>query len=141
MCIRDSCYESGGAGIACTVEDYSKVIDALANGGAGADGARILKPESIAKMSENRLNEQQLKDFHIGGKLEYGYGLGVRTLLDPTASKSPLGEFGWDGAAGAYVLIDPVNHLSLFYVQAAPDSGTAFSDIHPTLRDLVYDSL
>ena len=137
----NDCYESGGAGIACTVEDYSKVIDALANGGAGADGARILKPESIAKMSENRLNEQQLKDFHIGGKLEYGYGLGVRTLLDPTASKSPLGEFGWDGAAGAYVLIDPVNHLSLFYVQAAPDSGTAFSDIHPTLRDLVYDSL
>ena len=84
---------------------------------------------------------QQLEDFHIGGKNEYGYGLGVRTLLDPDASKSPLGEFGWDGAAGAYVLADPQNHLALFYVQAAPDSSSAFSTIHPTLRDLVYDAV
>lgn len=134
-------YESGGGGIACTVESYSKVIDALANGGVAATGAQILKPESIAMMSENRLNEQQLADFHIGGKYEYGYALGVRTLLDASASKSPIGEFGWDGAAGAYVLIDPKNHLAVFYVQAAPESGTAFSTIHPTLRDLIYDAI
>lgn len=137
----NDCYESGGGGIACTVESYNKVIDAIACDGVAATGKQILRPESIAKMSENRLDEQQLKDFHIGGKLEYGYGLGVRTLMDASASKSPLGEFGWDGAAGAYVLIDPKNHLSLFYVQAAPESGSAFSTIHPTLRDLVYEGL
>lgn len=134
-------FESGGGGIACTVEAYSKVLDALANGGVGATGEQILKPESITEMSGNRLNEQQLKDFHIGGKHEYGYGLGVRTLIDPSMSKSPVGEFGWDGAAGAYVLADPKNHLAVFYVQAAPDSGTAFSTIHPTLRDLIYDAI
>lgn len=132
-------YESGGGGVCCSVADYAKVIDALANDGVGATGARILQPESIAEMSRNRLNEQQLKDFHIGGKHEYGYALGVRTLLDTTKSKSPLGEFGWDGASGAYVLIDPKNHLALFYVQEAPESGVAFSTIHPTLRDLVYE--
>lgn len=134
-------YESGGGGVCCSVADYAQVIDALANEGVGATGVRILQPESIAEMSRNRLNEQQLKDFHIGGKLEYGYALGVRTLLDPTKSKSPLGEFGWDGAAGAYVLIDPKNHLALFYAQEAPDSGVAFSTIHPTLRDLVYEAI
>jgi len=132
-------YESGGGGVCCSVADYAKVIDALANDGVGTTGARILQPESIAEMSRNRLNEQQLKDFHIGGKHEYGYALGVRTLLDPTKSKSPLGEFGWDGAAGAYAVIDPTNHLALFYAQEAPDSGVAFSTIHPTLRDLVYE--
>ena len=134
-------YESGGGGVACTVEAYSKIIDALANDGIGANGTQILKPESIKEMSKNRLNEQQLQDFHIGGKLEYGYGLGVRTLIDENASKSPIGEFGWDGAAGAYVLIDPKNHLAVFYVQAAPESGPAFSTIHPTLRDLIYDAV
>lgn len=134
-------YESGGGGICCSVSDYAKVIDALANDGVGATGVRILKPESISEMSRNRLNEQQLKDFHIGGKHEYGYALGVRTLMDPEKSKSPIGEFGWDGAAGAYVLADPKNHLALFYVQEAPDSGVAFSTIHPTLRDLVYEAL
>lgn len=134
-------YESGGAGIACTVESYSKVLDILANEGIGANGVQILKPESIAQMSQNRLNEQQLADFHIGGKHEYGYALGVRTLLDPSKSKSPFGEFGWDGAAGAYVLADPKNHLAVFYVQAALDSGPAFSTIHPMLRDLIYDAI
>ena len=134
-------YESGGAGIGCTVDAYSKVLDALANGGVAANGARILKSESIDEMRRNRLNEQQLADFHIGGKLEYGYGLGVRTLLDPSRSKSPVGEFGWDGAAGAYVLADPTNRLAVFYVQAAVESGPAFATIHPTLRDLVYDAI
>ena len=134
-------YESGGAGVGCTVKGYVQVIDALANGGTGATGAQILSPKAVLKMSENQLSETQLSDFHIGGKLEYGYGLGVRTLIDPTKSKSPLGEFGWDGAAGAYVLVDPKNHLALFYVQEAPDSGTAFSTIHPTLRDLIYEEL
>lgn len=134
-------YESGGAGIACTVGDYIKVLDALACGGVSSKGVQILKPETIREMSTNCLNERQLADFHIGGKHEYGYALGVRTLLDPTKSKSPIGEFGWDGAAGAYALVDPVNHLSIFYAQAAPESGPAFSTIHPTLRDLVYDAI
>lgn len=134
-------YESGGGGILCSVDDYSKVIDALACKGIGANGAQILKPESIKAMSTNRLNPQQLEDFHIGGKLEYGYGLGVRTLMDTSASKSPLGEFGWDGAQGAYVLVDPQNELSVFYVQAAPENGPAFATIHPTLRDLIYEAI
>ena len=138
--INDS-YESGGAGVGCTVLGYSKVIDALANGGVGATGAQILKPETIRMMSENQLNETQLSDFHVGGKLEYGYALGVRTLLDPKKSRSPLGEFGWDGAAGAYVLVDPKNHLAIFYVQEAPDSGFAFAEVHPTLRDLTYEAI
>ena len=43
--------------------------------------------------------------------------------------------------SGAYVLIDPKSRLSLFYVEAAADTGVAFSTIHPTLRDLVYEAL
>ena len=33
--------ESGGAGLTCTVDAYSAVLSALANGGVGANGARI----------------------------------------------------------------------------------------------------
>lgn len=141
LCRITDQFESGGGGISCTVEDYAKVLDALANDGIAANGNRILTSASIREMSTNRLNDQQLKDFHIGGKLEYGYGLGVRTLIDESKSRSPLGEFGWDGAAGAYVLADPRNHLAIFYVQAAPESGSAFSEIHPTLRDMTYEAL
>ncbi|HIZ41933.1 MAG TPA: beta-lactamase family protein [Candidatus Gemmiger excrementigallinarum] len=134
-------YESGGAGLCTTVDEYSKVLDALANGGVGANGRRILKPESIALMSRNWLNEQQLADFAKCGKDGYGYGLGVRTLMDGTKAKSPVGEFGWDGAAGAFSLVDPANHLCLYYAHQILGMLEAYSEIHPTIRDLTYEGL
>lgn len=134
-------YDSGGAGLACSVDAYSLVLDALANGGVGASGARILKTESILAMSRNRLNAQQMQDFSKAGKIGYGYGLGVRTLVDGAQSKSPVGEFGWDGAAGAYALIDPVNHISIFYAHEIIGMIEAYSEIHPTIRDLAYEAM
>jgi CubicO group peptidase (beta-lactamase class C family) len=134
-------YESGGAGLTCTVDAYSMVLDALANDGVGATGVRILTPESIRTMSKNWLTDQQLEDFKKSGKVGYGYGLGVRTLIDGTHSKSPLGEFGWDGAAGAYALIDPINHISIFYAHEILGMITAYSEIHPTIRDLAYEAV
>lgn len=134
-------YESGGAGLAITVSDYSKLADALACGGMGATGNRILKPESVLLMSRNWLDETELQDFAMAGKVGYGYGLGVRTLIDGSKSKSPIGEFGWDGAAGAYALVDPKNKVSVFYAQEVLGMLAAYFEIHPTIRDLVYEAL
>lgn len=134
-------YESGGAGLTTTVNEYSKVMEALANGGVGRTGAQILKPESILTMSRNWLTEQELADFSKSGKDGYGYGLGVRTLIDPAKAKSPVGEFGWDGAAGAFSLVDPINHISVFYAHEILGMLEAYSEIHPTLRDLIYEAM
>lgn len=49
-------YESGGAGLVCTVDSYSLILDALANGGIGLTGERILKPETIHLMTRNALS-------------------------------------------------------------------------------------
>ena len=133
--------ESGGAGLTCTVDSYSVVLDALANGGVGANGARILQPESIDLLRENRLNGQQMADFSRAGKVGYGYGLGVRTLVDGSRSKSPVGEFGWDGAAGAYAVADPKNGVSIFYAHQILGMITAYSEIHPAIRDLAYEAM
>lgn len=134
-------YESGGAGVATSVDEYSKVMDALACGGVGADGSRILKPESISLMSRNWLDERELEDFSELGKVGYGYGLGVRTLIDGSRAKSPLGEFGWDGAAGAFCLADPANGVSIFYTHEILNMPEAYSEIHPTIRDLTYEAM
>lgn len=134
-------YESGGAGLTCTVDAYSMVLDALSNDGVGATGERIIQPESIHTMSRNWLTDQQLEDFKKSGKVGYGYGLGVRTLIDGACSKSPVGEFGWDGAAGAYALIDPINHLSIFYAHEILGMIAAYSEIHPAVRDLVCEAV
>lgn len=111
-------YESGGAGLTSCAEDYAIFIDALACGGIGKNGNRILKSETVELMGRNHLNDIQLADF-CQLRPGYGYGLGVRTHIDKTqsGSLSPIGEFGWDGAAGAFSLVDTQNKLSLTLFQ------------------------
>ena len=139
-CLSDR-YDSGGAGLVCTAEAYSTVLDALACGGEGKDGARILSTESLARMAENQLTPGMLSEYQMPWRMEYGYGLGVRTLIHPEDSPTPQGEFGWDSAGGAYTLADPVNHISILYAQEILNMIRSYSEIHPTLRNLVYDAL
>lgn len=136
-------YESGGAGIVSSVDDYILFADAMACGGVGANGARIICPETIDLMRTSRITGTCANDFKraCANKPGYTYALGVRTHIDPKASesKSPIGEFGWDGAAGSYVLIDPENHLSIFYAQHVLGHPAAYDVIHPFIRNAAYD--
>lgn len=136
-------YESGGAGLISTLDDYAMFIDALSNYGVGANGYRVISPDFIDQMRADALHEISKKDFAMLGKIGYSYGLGVRTLVDKEISgaRSPLGEFGWDGAAGAYALIDVDNHLAIFYLQHICGCNYAYDVIHPTIRNLTYDML
>ena len=134
-------YDSGGAGLCSTLSDYILLPEALPNGGMGRDGYPLLKPETIERMRENHLFGSRKVGFQLRWSRlgSYGYGLGVRTRLDQSdGSHSPVGEFGWDGAAGAYCIADPKNQLSAFYVQHVLDMGPVFEVIHPRLRDLIY---
>ena len=140
FCLSE-CYESGGAGICCSAEAYSAFIEALANGGVGRNGAQILTPAGIALLSENQLSEGILPDFQTAWRKEYGYALGVRTMLQPVTALSPVGEFGWDGAAGAYALADPVNRISIFYAQEVLGMNIVYQEVHPKLRDLTYKAM
>lgn len=135
-------YESGGAGLFSTVDDYSLFADALANGGQSAEGYPLLSENSINQMRTNQLDKTGLRDFHQSPRFfGYGYGLGVRTHMLPSISNahSPVGEFGWDGAAGAYVLIDPETHLSIVYAQHIFNCSYSYEVIHTRIRDMVYD--
>lgn len=130
-------YESGGAGIITTIDDYVSFISALANYGTAINGAHILSPEMIDEMRTNQFTDEQLKNFWTG--TDYGYGLGCRTKIKNVHSKSPLGEFGWDGAARAYNMIDVKNNLGLFFdMQVLGADGGA---IHGFIRDTVYETL
>jgi len=130
-------YDSGGAGITTTIADYSKFCSALANGGVGARGAKILSAGTIDLLRTNQLNAQQLKDFNWPQLKGYGYGLGVRTLIDKAAgSTGNLGEFGWGGAAGATVLVDPQLKLSVFYAHHMLNPQEDY--YQPRLRNVVY---
>lgn len=136
-------YESGGAGLITTVSAYCKLIDALSCGGEGYNGARILKPETVQLFMTPYTSGTTQEDFMYfrRGRRDYAYGLGVRVRVDKTGGRSPLGEFGWDGAAGSYFLVDPKNSLSIVYAQHVMGCIEAFDNIHPTVRDLVYEGM
>lgn len=135
-------YESGGAGLMGTATAYSKVIEALANGGVTKDGKRILSEDSIRMFMHAVTTGKAQEDFEAGGKgPTYGYGLGVRVKRNMETGRTPVGEFGWDGAAGAYSLIDPINHVSIFHAQHVLGFLPVYLEIHPMLRDLAYEGL
>lgn len=113
----DALYESGGAGLYSTINDYLKFSQMLANGGS-YNGKRIIGRKTIDLMRTNHLNEEQLKDFSSSYLAGYGYGLGVRTLMSKAQghSNGSIGEFGWTGMLGTYVSIDPQEGFSVVYM-------------------------
>ena len=134
-------YDSGGAGVVSSVSDMLAFAQALANGGTGANGARILSPRTVDLMRINQLSEAQSRDFNWPQMAGYGYGLGVRTMVCPAlgGSLSSIGEFGWGGAAGAYIMIDPDHRLCAFYAQHMLNNQEPY--VHPRLRNLIYQSV
>ncbi len=134
-------YESGGAGLISCTEDYAKLGDALSCGGVSADGARILKPETVEIIKQNLLCEAGLNEIRISmGRKAYGYGCGMQIFMHPEAvgSPAPAGIFGWDGAAGSCIQMDTASKTCLVYTQHVRNCGPAYDIIHPTLRDLVF---
>lgn len=134
-------YDSGGAGIITSVSDYAKLAAALAGFGLGASGERILSKAAVELLRTNRLTGQLLKDYNRPHMKGCGYGLGVRTHEDPASSGliCGKGEFGWVGAAGASILVDPDVGLGVFYAQHCLNPREEY--YQPRLRNVVYTCL
>jgi CubicO group peptidase (beta-lactamase class C family) len=134
-------YESGGAGLISSVDDYIKFANALCNKGKAMNGERILSKSTIDLMRTNHLDETSLNDFNWIQMSGYGYGLGVRTMINKAkgGSLGPVGEFGWGGAAGTYVIIDPDNELAVFYAQHMLNNQEPY--VHPRIRNIIYNCL
>lgn len=135
-------FESGGGGMIGDVESFITFADALASGGKGKDGTQILSPEMIQLWSANQLGSRSRKSFDGWKRIGYSYGLGVRTrVTNRIGGRGSVGEFGWDGAAGAWTMIDPANHVSAFFGMHVLNYGYSYDVIHPTIRGLIYEGL
>ena len=98
-------YESGGAGVVSTVNDYIKFLEGIRLG-------KVISPDTIEKMTVDYLTDEQRAVCWV--EKGYGYGLGIRTP-DKTGKRT---DFGWNGAAGAYGAVDLKNEITLYYSQA-----------------------
>ena len=136
--------DSGGAGLFASVDEYIKIITVIACGGTTKDGYVLLRPETIEMMKQNRICDSARDDFD---KYNYGWGYGwglcCRTHMRPDVSfsLSPVGEMGWDGAAGAFVMIDTDNRLAMYFGTHIMDFPYNAKTIHPRLRNYLYEDL
>lgn len=143
MDYNTAAFASGGAGLLSTMGDYFKFVRMLALGGS-VDGVRILSKKSIELISTPRLNEAQLKDFTSGDPCCFGesfsYGYGVRVLVKPhSETMSNIGEWGWAGALGTWMHIDPKENL--FYVYVHQTTPADHVNYVPYLNNAIYSSL
>ena len=94
-------YASGGAGCVSTVDDYMKFLEGLRTG-------KLLKPETVQLMQTDRLTAHQKRTYTSA--VNYGYGLGLRCPKEG----GRFHNFGWGGAAGAYLTIDPTCNMTAY---------------------------
>lgn len=136
-------YDSGGAGLFATVDDYMKIITAVACGGTAENGYRVLSPEAVRMMGENRVCAKGLASRRSGRLYGYGWGLGCRVHMDPVVSlsRAPVGEFGWDGAANAFAMVDATNRVAVYFGAHILGCTYGYNLIHPHIRNLIYEGL
>ena len=110
-------FETGNPRLFSTGRDFSRLMQMLANGGE-LDGVRVMGRKTIDLMRTNTLNAAQLKDFQDDYNAGYGYGYGVRTLLDKAAGNNngALGSFGWTGGFGTWCEADPEDGVSIVFM-------------------------
>ena len=134
-------YDGGGGGMVSTVEDYMCFADMLANGGVGEDGTRILSAATVSLMGQSGLTPTQARSFTWEGMdgRNYGFGVSVHTEPGVSGSLAPAGEFGWGGAAGSAVYIDPASHTAIFYAQHVMNAHE--ERVMAALRNVVFGCL
>lgn len=122
--LNASSYARGGHGLFSTLKDYS-IFAKMLHSGKSENMDQILDQKTLQLMSTNFLDKKYLPieistigilkdDNYVNGLEAYGWGLGCRTLLEPSKQNNlgSVGEFGWAGAASTYFLVDNSKNLS-----------------------------
>ena len=139
---RTKNYESGGAGLVGTIEDYNKFAVCLSNGGVSQNGYRLLKEETIEQIKKAHIKIDEVgKSFTCVQGDDYSYGLGVRTRIKDTEWGLSKGEFGWDGAAGSYLMVDTAKNISIVMGMHLKTWPAIFSGEHLDIVKIIYENL
>ena len=121
---REPAFESGGAGLVSTLDDYAAFARMLMNGGT-ADGRRILSEAAVRFMTAPQLNETLRKDMweNLSG---YNYSCLMRVCDHPGRAVlfTEKHEYGWDGWLGTYFANLPEQKITFLLAQNVTDAGT-----------------
>jgi CubicO group peptidase (beta-lactamase class C family) len=111
----------GGGGLASTADDYGRFVRMFLNGGA-LDGARVLKPETVALMGQNHIGAVSVPalktalprsaDFTFIADGRDKWGLGFLITTDQVPGKRSSGSLSWGGINNTFFWIDPVRGIA-----------------------------
>lgn len=119
-------FESGGAGLVSTIDDYAKFGQMLLQGGE-YEGRRLLAPNTVKYMTRGRLYGVPEQDFNWDGLQGFGYRNLMRIAGDADAFtfNASVGEYGWDGWLGPYFANLPKEDATILLMMQKTDTGTA----------------
>lgn len=123
---NENAFESGGAGLFSTLDDYSHFAQMLMNGGT-YKGKEILTPATVHYMTCSQLMDGPQHAFDNWNGLEgHTYSNLMRILVNPDQALiiGHKGEYGWDGWLGAYFMNDPESRTTLLMMTQMRDYGT-----------------
>jgi methyl acetate hydrolase len=111
----------GGGGLASTAADYSRFVRMILSDGT-LDGARILKPDTVAAMGRNAIGNlgvpalgsalpARSDDFSFIADGRDKWGLGFLITVDDVKGKRSAGSLSWGGIYNTYFWIDRARGL------------------------------
>jgi CubicO group peptidase (beta-lactamase class C family) len=122
-------YQSGGAGLSGTAENYARFAQMLTNGGALGD-VRILKEETARLMGGNNFTEEN----------PYGLGVSIKEPLPGAMHPDLPGAFGWGGIFNTRYFSDPSMELTVVFMSQSLPNDQIGSLYNASTR-LIYQSL
>ena len=122
---REPAFESGGAGLVSTLDDYMAFAQMLLNNGVDKGGRRILSEAAVRYMRTPQHSERVRADLWdgLGG---YSYSCLMRVCDRPGEAGllTRPGEYGWDGWLGTYFSNIPDREITFLLCQNITDTGT-----------------
>ena len=143
---------SGGGGLFSTAVDYVRFLRALLMGGQ-LEGARILKPETVALMSQNQIGEFEAgvmyavdpkisNDFDFFPGTSSRFGLGFLLNGKAVDGGRASGSLAWGGIFNTYFWIDRTKDVcGVFMTQILPFFDAAVIDLYGEFERAVYGSV
>ena len=132
---------SGFSRVITNCWDYTKFMQMLANGGRYRN-EKILGRKTIDLMRTNTLTHAMIQEDFSNTYLNgYGYGYGVRTLMNPYQGQhnGSMGAFGWTGGSGTWAEADPSEGVSIVYMHNLQPNLEEYH--HLRMRAVAYGCL
>lgn len=126
LCRKPPEFQSGGAGLCSTMNDYAAFATMLLNKGM-YHGRRILSENAVRYLTSPQLTDKQQSELTWDSMIGYNYGNLMRICKsdsDGAGISTYEGEYGWDGWLGCFFANDPKNgYTFLYFIQRCGGLG------------------